>query len=100
ILEQARPDFRAIYIGLCLSGARPGELCRAQISDLQPPLPPAGEGRGEGAFPAAIILKEHKTAGKTGKPRVIPISTAFEATLRASIADRIEGPAFLDRTGK
>ena len=86
LLEKARPDFRSIYVGLCQSGARPGELCRAAIADVD-------------WAKGAIVLREHKTAGKTGKPRVISIGKEFEATLRAAIGDRLGGRVFLTHRG-
>jgi integrase len=86
LLKGASPEFRLIYTGLLQCGARPGELCRAQISDVDWP-----KGR--------ITLAEHKTARKTGKPRVIPIGKNFGQTLRKAIGDRQSGPIFLSPTG-
>src|SRR5258708_10146455 len=60
ILTQASPAFRLIYSALRQCGARPGELCRARIADVD-------------RANRVITLKEHKTARKTGKPRRIPI---------------------------
>jgi integrase len=34
LLKRANPAFRLIYTGLSQCGARPGELCRAQVSDV------------------------------------------------------------------
>ena len=34
ILAQASPQFRLIYSGLRQCGARPGELCRAAVADV------------------------------------------------------------------
>src|SRR5690606_7739769 len=44
------------------SGMRPGELCRADVANV--------EVRGKRR---AIVLREHKTARKTGKPRTIAL---------------------------
>src|SRR5262249_61999842 len=55
ILSQASRQFRLIYSALRQSGARPGELCRATIADIDQTA-------------NAIILREHKSARKTGKP--------------------------------
>src|SRR5262249_47120515 len=56
ILARASPEFRLIYSALRQCGARPGELCRATIADID-------------RVANAIILRDHKTAQKTGKPR-------------------------------
>ncbi len=56
ILARASPSFRLIYLALRQCGARPGELCRATIADID-------------RKSNAIVLREHKTARKTGKPR-------------------------------
>jgi integrase len=87
LLKGASPEFRLIYTGLLQCGARPGELCRAQISDVD-----WDKGR--------ITLAEHKTARKTGKPRVIPIGKNFGQTLWKAIGDRQSGAIFLSPTGE
>jgi hypothetical protein len=46
-----------------------------------------------------IMLAEHKTARKTGKPRVIPIGKHFGQTLQKAIDHRQAGPAFRSPTG-
>ena len=86
LLRGAPPEFRLIYTGLLQCGARPGELCRAQISDVDWPK-------------RRITLVEHKTARKTGRPRIIPIGSNFGQTLRKSIGDRQSGAIFLSPTG-
>src|SRR5262249_8794346 len=60
ILSQASPQFRLIYLALRQCRARPGELCRATIAEIDRPA-------------NVIVLKQHKTARKTGKPRRIRI---------------------------
>jgi integrase len=60
ILAKASPEFRLIYSALRQCGARPGELCRAKIADVD-------------RANRVITLKEHKTAHKTGQARRIPI---------------------------
>ena len=83
ILEHAPVDFRPIYLALRLTGARPGELCRAQISDLDRT---AGE----------IILTAHKTAKKTGRPRRIAVGHESLVTLlEVAIGERTEGYIFV-----
>jgi integrase len=86
LLKRASPAFRLIYTGLSQSGARPGELCRAQIGDVD-------------WSKARITLSEHKTARKTGKPRVIPIGMNLGKTLQTSIDRRQAGPIFRTPSG-
>lgn len=87
IVRAARLDFRRIYLAYLLSGARPYELAEAEIADWR---------RDEGA----IVLQKHKTARKTGKPRVIPVGGKLAGILEESVAGRSAGPLFLDRHGK
>lgn len=88
LLKSAGPEFKTIYSALRQCGARPGELCRATIADLD---------RTEGD--AKIILAKHKTAKKTGRPRVIPIGGKLLALILGSIGDRTEGPIFISPRG-
>lgn len=88
ILAQGAADFVAIYRALRMTGARPGELTRATIADID---------RREGL----IVLEHHKTAEKTGKPRKIAIGhPALADILDAAIGDRTSGPIFLRPQGK
>ena len=87
ILSRASPPFRLIYLALRQCGARPGELCRATIADID-------------RTANAIILREHKTARKTGKPRRIPIGRKLGELLDQAIGTRTEGPIFLSPAGK
>lgn len=89
IVEALRPDARAIYRALRLTAARPGELCGAEIGDLEGS---AGE--------AVLVIRKHKTARKTGRPRRIVLSAEAEQIVRAAIGDRLEGPVFTNRRGK
>jgi integrase len=82
LLEHARPEFRAIYAALAQCGARPGELCKATIQDVD-------------WQKHRIVLLEHKTAKKTGKPRTIAIGAELGKMLAAAIGGRTEGPVFL-----
>ena len=86
ILAQASPAFRLIYCALRQCGARPGELCRAMIADVD-------------RTSRVITLKEHKTARKTGQPRRIPVGRKLGVLLDQAIGDRTEGPVFLSPTG-
>jgi integrase len=87
ILARASAQFRLIYSALRQCGARPGELCRATIADID-------------RTANAIVLHEHKTARKTGKPRRIPIGHKLGALLDQAIGSRTEGPIFLSPAGK
>jgi integrase len=87
ILQRASPEFRLIYLALRQCGARPGELCRATIADID-------------RAANAIVLREHKTARKTGKPRRIPIGRKLGELLAQAIGKRQSGPIFLSPAGK
>jgi len=85
ILRHASPEFKLVYQALRQSGARPNEIARMTIEDIK-------DGR--------IELKEHKTAKKTGKPRIIPIGHKFEELIKQGIGDRKTGAIFLSPRGK
>lgn len=87
LLKKASRAFRDIYQALRLCGARPNELVRARIEDLDPAL-------------GAIILAEHKTARKVGKPRVIPIGDKLADLIKRVIGQRPGGHIFLDERGE
>lgn len=87
LLEHASPAFRLIYEALRASGARPGEFASAQIADYN-------------RAQRLILLKKHKTAKKTGKPRKILVSHPLEKLLERSIGQRTEGPIFLSPNGR
>lgn len=87
VLRLAKPDFSLMFRALRLCGARPGELCKATIADID---------RAEGV----ISLADHKTAGKTKKPRRIAIGHALEQLLAEAIGTREIGPIFLTARGK
>lgn len=87
LLKKASPAFVRIYRALSQCGARPGELCRLTIEDID------WEKR-------LITIQSHKTARKTGKPRLIPIGAKFEKLLRDAILNRTAGPVFLAAKGK
>ncbi len=87
ILCRSSPEFRLIYSALRQCGARPGELCRATIADID-------------RTGNAIVLREHKTARKTGKPRRIPIGRKLGELLSQAIGERQSGPIFLSPAGR
>lgn len=69
-LAEASPPFRLIHSAPRQCGARPGELCRATIADVD-------------RARCVISLKEHKAARKTGQPRRIPIGQKLGGTARS-----------------
>ena len=87
LLSRSSPEFRLIYLALRQCGARPGELCRATITDID-------------RTANAIILREHKTSRKTGKPRRIPIGQKLGEMIRQAVGDRQVGPIFLSPVGR
>lgn len=89
LAQAKRPDFAVAYRFLRLSGARPGELCGAEITQLQV----NGDAR-------VLVLPEHKTSRKTGLPRRIPIGVQLAPLVDQAIAGRRAGRIFLDRRGE
>jgi integrase len=69
ILRHSPPEFRRFVIALRYTGARPGELAKATLDDVD-------ESR------ACIELKKHKTSKKTSKPRRIILHPVLVAYLR------------------
>lgn len=68
--DAASPAFRPFLLGLWLTGCRPGELARLTVNDVD--------------FEAGVaVLADHKTAGKTGKPRLIFLSPEAVALVRS-----------------
>lgn len=88
ILRRAHKRFRLIYTALRLSGARPGELARAQISDYD---------TAKGCI--TLAPTQHKTGRKTGKPRVIVVGKKFSKLLKLAIGKRTSGPIFRSPRG-
>jgi integrase len=60
LLRGSDPTFRRFLIFLKFSGAWPGEASSMRWGDV-------------GFEQAAVVLKDHKTARKTGRPRIIPL---------------------------
>lgn len=87
IFRHAPADFALIYRALRECGARPGELCRSTIADVK--------------WQTGIIeLADHKTAGKTGKPRRIALGRKFKAIVKEAIGERTAGNIFLSSSGQ
>ena len=78
-------------IGLDLERKFENELCRATVADLR---------WDEDGERGTIVLEKHKTAKKTGKPRLIPVGKRLAELIRESLGDRTEGPLFLRPNGK
>lgn len=89
IFAHAPEDFVPIYKALRLTGARPSELCNATIEQIDK----SKEYR-------RIVITEHKTAKKTGKPKVIPIGEKLGLIIDKAIGERTSGPIFLRVSGK
>ncbi len=92
LLKSAGKEFRLIYQCLRQTGARPNELCRATIADYTK--------TGTKGDAGVITLREHKTAKKTGKPRVIVLGTKANTLVKLAIGRRTEGPIFRGPRGK
>src|SRR5438094_3703934 len=60
LLRGSDPAFRRFLIFLKFTGCRPGEAASTRWPDVR-------------IDEACVVLKEHKTARKTGLPRVIPL---------------------------
>jgi len=86
LMRLAHARFRLIYEALRISGARPNELCRATIDDWQ---------RDANGQTGVIVLQQHKTARKSGRPRTIPVGRKLGKLLRLAIGRRTTGPIFL-----
>jgi integrase len=90
ILALMRKDAHAIFRALRLTGARPGELCKARIDQL--------EGQ-PGEMLIVLDKDEHKTGKKTGMKRWILLGPAAEELVVEAIGGRTEGHIFLTARG-
>ena len=86
LIKIAPRPFRRIFQALRLSGARPKELCEANIEDYD-------------LARHLIILIDHKTAFQTGKVRKIGVGQKLSHILRFAIGNRTSGPIFLTSKG-
>lgn len=78
--------FRRFVNALTLTGARPGEVARVTAADVD---------LDRGLW----MLEKHKTAKKTGKPRLIHLSPEALELTRELMAKHPEGPLFLNSRG-
>jgi site-specific recombinase XerD len=85
--RHASPAFLLAYRALRQTGARPGELAAAQVEQYD-------------RARRLIVLREHKTAGATGRPRKIGVGAKLAAILAAAIGERSTGAIFLAENGK
>jgi integrase len=80
------PAFRLFVNALTLTGCRPGEVARVTAADAD-------------LAAGTWTLRKHKTANKTGKPRVIYLSPEVVELTRTLVANRPDGPLFLNSRG-
>lgn len=90
ILAAARPAVNLAFRAFAQSGMRPNELARARIEDIE-----TTRKRNR-----VIVLHEHKTARKTGKPRRIPLGPKLAPLADEGIAGRTTGPIWPDERGE
>lgn len=83
----AEPDFRRVFLAMRYCGARPGELAAMQVEQYD-------------RVNRLVVLKEHKTAEATGKPRKIGVGQRLAEVLAEAIGERTTGAVFLDREGR
>ncbi len=81
------PAFRLFVSALTLTGCRPGEVAKVTAADVD---------LGRGLW----ILKKHKTAKKTGKPRVVYLCPEAVELTRELAFQHPEGPLFRNSQGK
>lgn len=81
------PAFRRFVTALTLTGCRPGEVARVTAADVD---------RKAGLW----VLDKHKTARKTGKPRIVYLSDEALAMTLELAAEHPEGPLFLNSRGR
>ena len=86
LMEAAFPALRSVLYALRESGARPGEVTSVTAADF---LPEQG----------VWILTKHKTAHKTGKPRIVYLTAGLVALCRELAERHPEGPLFRNAHG-
>jgi integrase len=79
--------FRDLLTALRVTGARPGEVMRVTAADVDPDA-------------CVWVLGRHKTADKTGKPRVIYLTPAMVGLSRRLCERHPAGPLFRNRAGR
>lgn len=81
------PAFRLFVSALTLTGCRPGEVARVTAADVD---------LDRGLW----VLHKHKTAKKTGKPRLVPLGPEGLELTRRLVAEHPDGPLFLNSRKK
>jgi integrase len=81
------PAFRLFVNALTLTGCRPGEVARVTAADVD-------------LEHGLWVLREHKTAKKTGRPRVVPLVPEAVELTRQLLEAHPEGPLFRNSKGK
>lgn len=76
--------FKDFLVAMRETGCRPGEVSAVTAADVD-------------LVAGTWTLQQHKTAGKTGKPRVVYLTEAALALTRELAAKRPEGPLFRGR---
>jgi integrase len=79
--------FRDYFQALVLTGCRPGEVAKVTAADVS-------------LQHGVWILPEHKTAKKTGKPRVVYLTPEMVDLTRRLVRTNAGGPIFRNRYGK
>jgi integrase len=88
ILSSIRDDaFREFCTALFLTGCRPGEVAKVTAANVD-------------AANGVWVLPEHKTAKKTGKPRVVYLTQEMAELSNRLVAEHPDGPLFLNRRGR
>lgn len=85
--KEKGPALDLAFRALAASGMRPNELVKSTIANLS-------------EAKDLIVLKDHKTAGKTGKARRIPLGDTLRPLVLEAMGERTEGPIWLDERGK
>lgn len=83
LLAAAKGPFRLILFALVETGARPSELCRANVSDYKD---------------GTIVLLEHKEDDRVDE-RIIYLTDAVKADAERLIGDRTKGPIWRNTYG-
>lgn len=87
ILSSIRDQvFRTFVSAMTLTGCRPGEVGRVTAADVD-------------LLQGLWILKKHKTATKTGKPRLVHLCPEALTLTQALMAKNPDGPLFLNSRG-
>ncbi|MCZ2340310.1 MAG: site-specific integrase [Bacteroidales bacterium] len=86
LMDAANPALRVLLTLLHATGCRPSELAKLTAADVD--------------FPNAVaILQDHKTAGTTGKPRVVILTPKAVEVLREQAAVNLTGPLLRNARG-